>query len=554
MTRMTRRWLALAAGLGMMTAAACSDDSNGGGNGPSAPATPTGFTVVANATDDGAELSWTASAGATGYVVERSTAPCATYTQLATPVAVTYSDGTIVVGTQYCYRVSASNADGTSAPTAPVAFAIAGPKVATLTSIPASRTLFKDTLYILSGYVKVDNGATLTIQAGTTIVGDTLAPGSSLWILRGSKISAVGTAAEPIVFTSQRTAGNRKPGDWGGIVIVGNGVISRVGVINTEGPTGVAENYGGGNDNADDSGELKYVRIEFAGYDVSGGNGSELNGLSSYAVGSGTSYEYVEVLAGLDDSFEWWGGAVDGRYLLSYESGDDHFDWSEGYVGRNQFLVAYQSQRLQPAPNSGTTSSDPQGIEADGCSGSGCTLGFRSTPFSDPTFLNMTILGMGATETQASGGYGMVLRRGTKGFIANTIIANWKGQGLSVRDSVTGNILAADSLNAVDVVFAANTADYDSDAGSNFGKAAAFAADNHRVGASVAAILTNTASATLDWTPLGTAAAGCGTVAIPASRSAGFFGGTMTATSYCGAADPAAATKWWQGWTNYAAN
>jgi hypothetical protein len=83
---------------------------------------------------------------------------------------------------------------------------------------------------------------------------------------------------------------------------------------------------------------------------VSNGAGQELNTLSSYAVGRGTTYEYIQTMAGLDDSFEYWGGAVDGRYLVSYESGDDHFDWTEGYQGRNQFLIAFQSTRLAPHP------------------------------------------------------------------------------------------------------------------------------------------------------------------------------------------------------------
>ena len=95
--------------------------------------------------------------------------------------------------------------------------------------VTASRTLYADTLYTLSGYVKVQNGATLTIQAGTRIIGDTAVAGSSLWILRGAKIEANGTAAAPIVFTSGRLPGNRKPGDWGGIIIIGNGIINRTG-------------------------------------------------------------------------------------------------------------------------------------------------------------------------------------------------------------------------------------------------------------------------------------------------------------------------------------
>src|SRR5688572_16789016 len=235
--------------------------------------------------------------------------------------------------------------------------------------ITTDRTFFAETTYTISGYVKVTSGATLTIQPGTRILGDTDVPGSSLWILRGASLVAEGTAQEPIVFTSERGAGARRPGDWGGIVMVGNGVINRtVNPVNTEGgASGEAENYAGGTDNADNSGSLRYVRIEFAGFDISNGGGQELNSLSMYAVGSGTRLEYVQTLAGLDDAFEWWGGAVDSRYLISTETGDDHFDWTEGFRGRNQFLIGYQSTRLTPAAGSGTFGSDPRGIEADGC-------------------------------------------------------------------------------------------------------------------------------------------------------------------------------------------
>jgi hypothetical protein len=258
--------------------------------------------------------------------------------------------------------------------------------------------------------------------------------------------------------------------------------------------------------------------------------------------------EYVEVLGGLDDSFEFWGGAADGRYLVSYEAGDDHFDWSEGYVGRLQYLIGLQSVRLPPAPGTGILASDPQGIEADGCSGSGCTDGFRSTPYADPTVANLTLVGMGALETAASGGVGAVLRRGTKGLIHNSIIANWKGTGISVRDSVTGNILAsADSLNLTDMVFAENVADYDP-AGTNYGQATEFTSDGHRSTANTATIITDHMPPGLDWTPLDIAASGCGTIPIPADRGMNFFGGTMDDTDYCGAVDPAG-PLWYAGWT-----
>jgi hypothetical protein len=452
--------------------------------------------------------------------------------------------------------VAATNAVGTGPFSSTVTVSTEGPKVATLTgNIAASRTLFADTLYTLQGYVKVASGATLTVQPGTRIVGDAATAGSSLWILRGARIDAQGTADAPIVFTSSKAAGARAPGDWGGIIIVGNGIINRTGVVNTEGPVGIAENYGGGTDNTDNSGTLRYVRIEFAGFDVSGGNNSELNGLSSYAVGSGTTMEYVEALAGLDDSFEFWGGAVDARYLVSYESGDDHFDTSEGYVGRAQFLIGFQSTRLQPAAGTGVVATDPQGFEMDGCAGNGCANGTRSEPFTNPLFANVTMVGNPA-EPQTSGGRGIVLRRGHRGFLTNLILANWKSFAVSVRDtSVT--LAIRDSANIVNTVLAGNAAAYEASADPAYTDvqfAALFAADNHRTAASTASIITSLTPGSFDWTPTGDAATGCNTVAIPGTYNvANFFGGTLTLPAYCGAVDPAG-PKWYEGWTAYATN
>ena len=301
--------------------------------------TPAGLNVAA--TTGAATITWQAVTGATGYILQRASGTTGgTFVQVGNQLTATsFADSSLTAGTDYRYRVQAlgnGQSSSFSTESSPVRLQTAGPKVAKISAnITASRTLYADTTYVLSGYVKVQNGATLTVQPGTTIVGDSTVLGSSLWILRGAKIQAVGTAAAPIVFTSQRSAGSRKPGDWGGIIIIGNGIINRTGsTITTEGgAAGQAENYAGGTDNNDNSGTLRYVRIEFAGFDVSNGGGQELNSLSSYAVGRGTTYEYIESVSGLDDSFEWWGGAVDGRYLVSYESGDDHFDWTEGYVG-----------------------------------------------------------------------------------------------------------------------------------------------------------------------------------------------------------------------------
>src|SRR6185437_5602714 len=139
--------------------------------------------------------------------------------------ATQYDDSGVVANTNYQYRVAAIASSDTSAFSSVVNFSVG--RVTLTADIAANRTLFKDTLYVLSGYIKVDSGVTLTIQPGTKIVGDTNAAGSSLWIKRGARINANGTAAEPIVFTSQRAPGHRKPGDWGGIIMIGRGIINR---------------------------------------------------------------------------------------------------------------------------------------------------------------------------------------------------------------------------------------------------------------------------------------------------------------------------------------
>jgi hypothetical protein len=538
--------------------AACSDDD--GNNPPATPPAPTGLAAVRSTDGLSIEVTWTAVTGATSYVLQRAVgSPAGTFEEVANDLtSPQYTDTDITADQAYSYQVAATNAEGTGSfsSTVIVEPGAAGEAVDTLTgSITSSITLSADTLYVLSGYVKVASGATITIEPGTTIVGDTAVLGSSLWILRGAQIDAQGTAEAPIVFTSGKPEGSRAPGDWGGLLIVGNGIINRSGEVLTEGPQGVTEVYSGGTDNADNSGTLQYVRIEFAGYDVSGGAGQELNSLSMYAVGSGTTLEFVQTLAGLDDGFEWWGGAVDGRYLISYESGDEHFDWTEGYRGRNQFLIGFQSTRLDPAADAGQLSSDPEGFEADGCNGVGCDLGFASQPFSIPVFANFTLVGTPTSVTHVEGGdVGMVLRRGTGGYLTNGIVARWQGQGLSVRDPETDALLTADSLSVVNILFAENTANYDADDSGNFGLESVFAAANHVQSTDPAASLfTSLTAPGLDWTPPAgsNAESGAGTVAIPTEFTANFFGGTMPNTTYFGAADPAGA-KWWEGWTNYA--
>ena len=544
-----------AAALLALSLAACDDDDP---NDPDPiPPAPTGLTAEPSADGTSIEVSWDAVEGATAYVLERAEgSPPGTFSQVGDDLAeTTYSDTEITPDVVYSYRVRAVNDAGTSNPSSVVTVgAEPGEAVDTLTgTIAENRTLSADTLYIISGFVKVDSTFTLTIPAGTTLVGDTAVAGSSLWITRGARIDAQGTADAPIVFTSGQPEGSRAPGDWGGLLIIGNGVISKTGTVSTEGPQEATEVYSGGTNNADNSGTLRYVRIEFAGYDVSAGAGQELNSLSMYAVGSGTTLEFVQSMAGLDDGFEWFGGAVDGRYLVSYESGDDHFDWAEGYRGRNQFLIGFQSTRLDPASGSGVVSADPEGFEADGCNGDGCAAGFATQPFSIPVFANFTLVGSGTATTATEGDIGMVLRRGTGGYLTNGIVARWQSQALSVRDEETNTLLTADSLNLSNILFAENATTYDADDSGDFGVADAFTDANHVVSADPAAsIFTSLTPTALDWTPVAgsDAETGAGTVVIPTEYTGSFFGGTLGNTTYFGAAEPGG-NKWWEGWTQY---
>lgn len=430
------------------------------------------------------------------------------------------------------------------------------PGAAVLTgSITSNRTLSNDTTYTLQGFVQVGNGATLTVEPGTRIVGDAETAGSALFVLRGARLVAEGSQTAPIVFTSERAAGSRRPGDWGGVVMIGNARINRsVTSALTEGPAQIAQNYAGGSNDDDSSGSLRYVRIEYAGYDVSGGQGQELNGLSMYAVGRGTGLQYVQVHAGLDDSFEWFGGTVDGQYLVSSESGDDHFDWSEGYRGRNQFMVAFQSTRLQPAAGAGGLGSDPRGFEGDGCDPgvAGCNAAFRSnTPQSQPLFANFTMIGSREAGYPTGGNaVGMLIRRGTEGFFYNGVVGRYNGFGVQIRDSVTVNYLGEGKLVIRNVAFVENASTFDpvQQAAVSGGIIAT------ELTGTAASYFTSLAGGSPSFVPSSSAAGaftGAGT-AVPASLVAGYRYGWQN-VNYLGAVQPGG-TNWLGNWTSFALN
>ncbi|HYJ80160.1 MAG TPA: hypothetical protein VEW03_11185, partial [Longimicrobiaceae bacterium] len=365
-------------------------------------------------------------------------------------------------------------------------------------------------------------------------------------------------AEKPIVFTSNRASGC-EPGDWGGLVIVGNGIINRADPVLLEGTntggTNVAVNYSGGTNNQDDSGELRYVRVEFAGFGPA--PNQELNSFTFAAVGSGTRLSYLQSLAGLDDSFEWFGGAVDGRYLVSYESGDDHFDASEGYVGRNQFLIGFQSTIIPPRSGSGNTSTDPQGIENDGCAGTNCLNGATSQPFTVPVFANFTLVGLANTgvSAPAAGGRGVVLRRGTGGFYVNGLVSRWPAAAIAIRDQATADRIAAGDLAVRNVLVAESGAMFETGAGTFTVDSVANAIQTATTGtaAQFTIFAATPTTAGLDWTPAAASAARTGGMATFSGTLATRAGSFVTGTAFRGAADPNG-PKWWQGWTLYARN
>lgn len=567
----SRPWLATALLAATALVGACSDGDNGT-NPPDTPPTPTNVQAPA-VSETSVTLTWNAVTGADGYVVQREVAAAPAvagaalnvtraYETVGAPATNAFTDGTVAPETTYNYRVATviAGAQGQYSTPVQVSTGEAGPKVATIDAdITANRTLYADTTYTISGFVHVANGATLTIQPGTLILGDYEVVGSSLFVLRGAKIDAQGTALAPIVFTSERPVGQRQAGDWGGLILVGNGVINRASPVILEGSGTNAQNhevnYAGGVNNADDSGTLRYVRIEFAGYGPA--QDQELNGLTMAAVGSGTDLEYVQVLNGLDDSFEWFGGAVDGRYLVSYESGDDHFDMSEGYVGRLQHLIAFQSKVVTPRAGAGNVSNDPQGIENDGCAGANCTNSQASEPLTQPLVANFTLVGAPAgTFAANSGGYGMVLRRGTAGYYVNGVVARFEKAAFSLRDTSTANRIANGQLVLSNVVTAETPAQFHAgQSGGTFDPGAYNLTASILSGAGNFELLpTNPANAgQFDWTPSATSEARTGGLSPFTGDILAKAGAFVTATTYRGAVDPNG-PKWYEGWVNYADN
>jgi len=286
------------------------------------------------------------------------------------------------------------------------------PEVELSGEIEGDARLTCDRRYRLSFETIVRPGATLTIDPGTTIVGDVATRGT-LVIQPGGKLVAEGTPARPIVFTSAAPEGQRKAGDWGGVLLLGRAPINLKDALGwpVRGRVeGVADGGAYGGDDPDDSsGALRYVRIEYSG--VALGPNNEINGLTLAGVGRGTRIDHVQVRHTADDCFEFFGGTVDAHHLVCQDPGDDGFDWDLGYTGRLQFLLL----RGEVGRGHG------HGLEGDND-----PSGSAHAPVSAPEIYNATLCGRGA-------GRGLLLRHGSRATVGNAIFGGFAA-GVEIRD------------------------------------------------------------------------------------------------------------------------
>ena len=295
--------------------------------------------------------------------------------------------------------------------------------------IKTSTTWKKDYKYRLRGYVYVTDGATLTIEPGTQIVSNKDSAGV-LVIYRDAQINAVGTATDPIVFTSAETT--KAPGDLGGVVLAGQATGNGNHAVMEGGLDPAYSAFGGTND-AHSSGTLKYVRIEYAGKAVNPGD--EVNGLSLYGVGSGTTIDYVEVVRGLDDAFEFFGGTVNCKHLIAYNCADDDYDMDDGYRGKIQFAISIKDPAF--TDNKGTTGDVSNNFEVDNVNPSNGFVLSR-TPITSPVLSNFTAIGPNyAAGTSSDYGWGMRWRRGTKFILANSVVIGGQKGGLRLQEDST---------------------------------------------------------------------------------------------------------------------
>lgn len=421
------------------------------------------------------------------------------------------------------------NADGVCAAlTDEVAWTEPSTTIELNTTIEEDTTLSCERVYVLGGMTFVTNGATLTIEAGTIILGN---EASALVITQDGYIVTNGTAEAPVVLTSVNAVSpnDRSAGDWGGLILLGNAPI------NVEGGTNLMEGIDtsnpdvpehgsryGGTDPASDCGRLHYTRVEFAGFELTLDN--ELNGVTLGGCGTDTQIDYLQVHEGLDDGIEIFGGAPNLKHIVLSNIEDDSLDWDQGFQGNIQFMLILQKG-----------SDADNGIEADNDGDN-----HDAMPRSNPTLANLTMIGSEA------GSHGMVFRRGSYVNIKNALVTGFPRFGLDIRDDAGGAAIMSGEMSITNSLFfnngddgaaddLAGTEEGEDDDDNSFNEAEYFADSTQANQIGVDPILTGF---------------------IPVSDSPVVEAGLMSAddffvaTDYIGAFDPNGA-DWTDGWTSF---
>lgn len=284
--------------------------------------------------------------------------------------------------------------------------------------ITSSQHWTADKRYVLHDYVGVTGGNTLTIDPGTVIYGGD--GKATLFIQRGAKLMADGTAKRPIVFTSPQRVGQRAQKDWGSLVVFGDAPINVPGgQAFMEGlPSQPQYSYGGSNA-ADNSGVLRYIRLEFGGFEIA--TNQEINGLTLAGVGSGTTVDYIEVLQNKDDCVEWFGGSANAKHILGVACADDALDFDNGAMPNVQFAAFIKRAENDESDSNILTEADND------------ANGTANTPITNPNVFNVTSVRV----PSATGNYGAVLRRNTGGRFHNVIVAGAKNAPVNLRDGST---------------------------------------------------------------------------------------------------------------------
>jgi hypothetical protein len=312
-------------------------------------------------------------------------------------------------------------------------------------SIEADLMLDSAIVYQIKDKVKVRPGATLTIPPCTRLEGLAEPLPGFLTVMRGARIVAEGTADAPILFTSSQPEGDREVGDWGGLVLLGNAPLTGVAAARQEVFEGLSADDDfifGGDDPDDDSGVLRYVRIEFSGFEIA--DGKEVNGLSMAAVGAGTTIDHIMVSNTKDDCFEWWGGTVKADYLVANNCGDDYFDGDSGWQGGGSYWFGRRKSEF-------VDSSDPNGFEQD-------SQVDGSEPRTDFTFENVTLCGTGEPSGQTSPSFGMVLRELVTGSIDNLALLGFE-YGIDTRNAFAAGDVTIENSKIWELVETLGAAD-----------------------------------------------------------------------------------------------